>query len=99
MVVRLCQGLALWLLCMLAALISSVWMLIAILGNSARAWKLAVSYDQLANTAFGGHEDETISSRAGKEARKGTRWACVLCKFLDRFDPGHCEKSIEPDRD
>ena len=28
--------------------------------------------------AAGGHEDETISSRAGKAARKGKRWACVL---------------------
>lgn len=98
MVKRLALGLALWLLCMLAAIVGGLWMLAAVLVNSTRAWRLAVSYDQLANTAFGGHEDETISSRAGKEARKGKRWACLLCKFLDRFDPEHCEKNIEPDR-
>jgi hypothetical protein len=73
-------------------------MLAAVVGNSARAWRLAVSYDQLANTAFGGSEDETISSRAGKAARKGKRWGCVLCKLLDWFQPNHCELSIEPDR-
>ncbi|TSE28246.1 hypothetical protein Tther_02247 [Tepidimonas thermarum] len=92
--------LAIWLLCQLAAAVASAWMLLAIIASSSgrRAWTLAVSYDQLANAAFGGHEDETISSRAGKAAREGKRWACVLCRLLDRFDPNHCEKSIELDR-
>lgn len=98
MVKRIGLGLILWLLCMLAAVIGGLWMLIAVMVSSARAWRLAVSYDQLANTAFGGSEDETISSRAGKAARKGKRWACVLCKLLDWFQPNHCELSIEPDR-
>ena len=89
--------LAIWTLCQIAAGIASLWMLMAIITGSRRAWTLAVSYDQLANAAFGGHEDETISSRAGKAARRGKRWACVLCRLLDRLDPGHCEKAIEPD--
>lgn len=97
MVKRIALGLALWLLCMLVSIVGGLWMLAAVLGNSTRAWRLAVSYDQLANTAFGGSEDETISSRAGKQARKGKRWACVLCKLLDRFDRDHCERNIEPD--
>lgn len=87
---------ALWLLCLLASVVASVWMLLAALAGSSRAWSLAIAHDQLANTAFGGDEDETISSRAGKAARAGKRWGCVLCKLLDKFDPGHCEKSIEP---
>ena len=33
----------------------------------------------------------------GKAAREGKRWACVLCRLLDRLDPNHCEKSIEYD--
>jgi hypothetical protein len=98
MVKRIGLGVILWLLCMLAALVGGLWMLAAVAGNSARAWRLAVSYDQLANTAFGGSEDETISSRAGKAARNGKRWACLLCKLLDWFQPNHCERSIEPDR-
>ncbi|MDD3675220.1 hypothetical protein [Thauera propionica] len=89
--------LAIWLLCQVAAAVASAWMLLAIVTGSRRAWTLAVSYDQLANAAFGGHEDETISSRAGKAAREGKRWACVLCRLLDRLDPNHCEKAIEPD--
>ena len=87
---------SLWLLCLVASVVASVWMLLAAIAGSDRAWSLAIAHDQLANTAFGGNEDETISSRAGKAARAGKRWGCVLCKLLDKFDPEHCEKSIEP---
>ena len=97
MVKRIVQGLALLLVCALAAVRGLVWMFCAVLANSARGWRLAVSFDQLANTAFGGDEDETISSRAGKARLKGRRWGCMLCKWLDWFDPDHCENNIELD--
>lgn len=61
--------LALWILCQITAVIASLWMLTAALAGSRRAWTLAVAHDQLANAAFGGHEDETLSSRAAKAAR------------------------------
>lgn len=89
--------LGLWIVCVVAAAVASIWMLLATLAGSTRAWRLAIAHDQLANAAFGGNEDETISSRAGKAAREGRRWGCVLCKWLDRIDPGHCERSIEID--
>lgn len=89
--------LTLWMLCQTVTVIASLWMLAAALAGSRRAWTLAVAHDQLANVAFGGHEDETLSSRAGKAARDGKPWACVLCRLLDRLDPNHCEKSIESD--
>ena len=57
------------------------------------SWKLAVSGDQLANTAFNGNEDETISSRAGRLQHE-EKWACWLCWFLDHLDKDHCNKSI-----
>lgn len=88
---------ALWFLCQLAHVVAAVWMLLAALAGSPRAWRLAVSYDQLANTAFGGSEDETLSSRAGKAAQSGRRWGCILCRMLDWFDPGHCARNIESD--
>jgi hypothetical protein len=81
---------------MIAALVAAVWMLLAAIVGSGRAWTLAKGYDQLANAAFGGSEDELISSRAGKVADR-KRWACVLCKFLDLFEKDHCRKSIEVD--
>lgn len=90
--------LALWLLCQLAAVIASLWMLAAIVVGSRRAWTLAVAHDQLANAAFGGHEDETLSSRLGKAALAGNPFALRCCRLLDRIDPGHCAKSIETDR-
>ena len=69
----------------------------AIYTNPARAWRIAVGFDQLANVAANGDEDETISSRAAKARLKGKRWGCVLCRFLDWIDPNHCTNSIEPD--
>jgi len=96
MVKRL-RMIGLWLLCALAGALASVWMLLAALAGSDRAWKLAIAHDQLANAAFGGDEDETISSRAAKAALRGERWGCVLCKLLDRLDPGHCARNIEHD--
>lgn len=84
-------------LCLLASLLAAGRMAWAIAANPARAWRLAVAHDQLANAATNGDEDETISSRAGKARRAGRRWGCLLCKLLDRIDPAHCERSIEPD--
>lgn len=86
------------LLCLSASITALAWMALAILAGSPRAWKLAIAHDQLANTAFGGDEDETISSRPAKASNAGLKWGCLLCRLLDRIDPGHCERSIEIDR-
>lgn len=85
-----------WFAGQIANLIASVWMLLALVfsPHGTRARRIAVSYDQLGNAAFGGGEDETISSRAGRLRREGRGWACVLCRVLDWLNPGHCEKSI-----
>lgn len=56
---------------------------------------LFIGVDQFWNTVFWGHPDETISSRAGRAARKGKPWGCLLCWLLDKLDRGHCEKAIE----
>ena len=90
--------LTLWVLCQLAHTIAAFWMLCAIIAGSPRAWKLAIAYDQLANAAFGGNEDETISSRAYKASLNKRRWGCILCKLLDKIEPDHCAQSVEPDR-
>jgi len=72
------------------ALIRYCW---AIITNPPKAWRIAVGYDQLANVALNGDEDETISSRAHRAAQNGRAWGCVLCKLLDKLDKNHCEKS------
>ena len=59
--------------------------------------RLFVAADQLVNVVFGGNEDETISSRIGKDARRGKAFACVLCQVLHWLDRDHCEKAIERD--
>ncbi len=65
----------------------------AVMTSPVRAWRIAVGFDQLANVAFNGSEDETISSRAARARDNGRRWGCILCKFLDALDENHCEKS------
>lgn len=82
---------------MILALLGNLAGLAAALAGSNRAWRVAVSNDQTANAGAGGSEDETISSRAGKAARAGRRWGCILCRWLDAIDPGHCERHIEHD--
>lgn len=85
---------------LLMAVAANLVALFAALLGSDRAWPVAVANDQALNAALVGRpgsEDETISSRAGKAARRGKVWGCLLCRILDAFDPGHCEKHIEPD--
>lgn len=82
---------------MLMALVGNLIALISALLGSDKAWRVAVANDQTLNAALSGSEDETISSRAGKAARSGKKWGCVLCRLLDKFDAGHCERSIEED--
>lgn len=91
---NLLMGVLLWLVAFLAANISSILSLLYLFTAPRRFWRVVIAHDQAANAALGGSEDETISSRAGRAARRGDRWGCVLCKWLDRLDPGHCEKSI-----
>lgn len=84
---------AIWLLCQLAFIVASLWMLVAIVTGSPRAWRLAVAFDQLANAATGGNEDETISSRAWRGTQEGRKGWCLLCRLLDRFQKDHCRDS------
>lgn len=57
---------------------------------------LLISVDQGLNALFAGDPDETLSSRCGKrvETNRFCRW---LCWLLDKIDPRHCHKHIEPD--
>jgi hypothetical protein len=61
------------------------------------AWTLAVSADQLANTAFNGNPDETISSRAYRHSQDNIDrecWAVWLCKLLNKVEKDHCKNSL-----
>jgi hypothetical protein len=66
----------------------------AIIGGN-RALRMAIAIDQCGNAALGGSEDETISSRTGRHAIAGKRWALMLERFIDLlFGKGHCRESI-----
>lgn len=88
-----------WLICQATHVLASLCMLVALFirPRGGRAWTIAMAYDQLANTALGGHEDETLSSRAAKARLRGKSWGRMLCRVLGWIDPGHCDRSVEWD--
>lgn len=58
-----------------------------------------IAIDQLGNALAFGDPDETISSRAGKCARRGGNRPCYwICRLLHLLHENHCDKTIETDR-
>ena len=66
--------------------------------------RVLLAVDQLGNAVFGGHEDETISSRLGRHKRAcggiipWRTWfglARLLDAALERLDQGHALDAIE----
>lgn len=84
---------AIFLACQIAHVLASLWMLGAVLIGSSRAWKIILGYDHLGNAVTGGEPAELISTRANRARKEGRRWGCILCRLLDKVDPGHCERS------
>lgn len=41
-----------------------------------------------------GASNETISERAAKARNSGLRWGCILCRLLDKVNPGHCDLAL-----
>lgn len=61
-------------------------------------WNILIGIDQLLNALALGDPDETLSSRMGKAVQANR---CILCRglcwLIGKFDPNHCEKTIEAD--
>ena len=90
--------LLLWLVCVAAGLLSALWMLLAVIAGSKRAWAIALGYDQLGNATFGGSEDELISSRCWRYRADPAyaRWVAVINWLAG--DPHHCQDSYEAEQ-
>lgn len=90
--------LVLWLACLLGASVSLIWMLLAALAGSPRALRIAVGFDQTANAAVGGDEDETISARCWRY--RGDPKYSVLVQLINLmfFDASHCERAYLSER-
>ena len=84
----------LWQVCVIAGVVALLWFFLAACAGSPRAWRIAVGFDQVANAAFGGDEDETISSRCWRY--RADRKYSVLVQIIDFLfdDPRHCEDSF-----
>jgi hypothetical protein len=63
-----------------------------------RFLRIAVAFDQLANTLCGGWEDETISSRSYRMGQVSQNWEKAR-KVIDAiFGDNHCKNSFEYER-
>lgn len=71
--------------------VRAVWSLLT--RNDDRAWEIVKAYDRLGNAAMNGDGHETLSSRANRGREENERWACVLCKILDKIQENHCANS------
>ena len=90
---RIVTMFGLWLLCIVCALVALLWLPVALLARAEeRSWNIVLGFDYLGNSVTGGAPGELISTRANRW-RHERGWACVLCKWLDRIDPGHCERA------
>ncbi len=58
--------------------------------------QVAIAFDQLVNTMFGGWADETLSSRAWRWHRNKKRsWPKRLIEGVFFWEKHHCRKSYE----
>lgn len=74
----------------LIALARFIWNVAA---DPAKALRIALGFDRLANAALNGLDTETISARAARSRDEGRAWGCLLCRLLDRLQPDHCDRA------
>lgn len=92
MIAKLLLFIGIALACQVAHLVASVWMLFAVIRSPNRYWRIVLGYDHLGNALTGGEPNELISTRANRARKEGRSWGCILCKLLDKIDPGHCDR-------
>ena len=88
--------LLLLLLCLLALpLLALVLLVQCTVGSPERALRMAIGLDQAGNAGLGGHEDETISSRAWGAYLRGEPYGKLAVRVIDAgFGKGHCERAF-----
>ena len=92
--IRVFVRLGIFLVCTWTVFYFMTFLLVGLVFESPRWWKVATGIDQTGNASVGGSEDETLSSRAARAMDRGDKWGCVLCKLLDYVQKDHCKKSL-----
>lgn len=75
-------------------LMGSVWRWVKTPNIKNYLAKLFYSIDQFFNALLFGNEDETISSRLGRNKEK-CKFCQLLCWILDFIEKDHCKKAME----
>lgn len=82
---------ALLVACQMINIVAALQCFVSICKGSPRQEPLLRSWDQLLNVVLGGDEDMMPSAKAW--ALQDKKWWGRLQRFLDRIDPGHCERA------
>lgn len=84
-------------LLMVGLLYTALRYLTCIIGNPAKAWHVALMIDETCNVDVNGRVNETISARAAKAQKRGSKWGCLLCGLLNWIQQNHCQKALQDD--
>lgn len=85
---------ALYLLLLIGLVYTAFRYLTCVVGNTKKAWNIALMIDETCNVDANGKVNESISKRAALAQQRGTKWGCVLCKLLDSIQTNHCENTL-----
>jgi hypothetical protein len=86
------QLLLVWVLIVVSTPFALIVLLIDILaGADKRAKTIAIAFDEVGNTIFGGQPNVTISEKTGNALLEGKLWAKIAAFVIDgMFGKGHC---------
>lgn len=87
--------LALYPILIFGLLYTALRYLTCVIGNTEKAWNIALMIDETCNVDANGRINQTISERAARAKLRGSRWGCVLCRLLDAIQTDHCEDSLK----
>ena len=88
--------LAVWVFAQLSYPFIALWWLGIVLAGGDRRSKIALAVDQFWNTP--GRGMRMKPSAAGRRRRTSRRQVGLRGKWLDKVDPGHCQRALEKER-
>lgn len=89
------QQIGIWFVCLVGLVLVLLRLLWCALFDHERAEKIGAGISRAGNAALNGDPRETISSRAHHSRSRERKWACRLCRLLDRLDPNHCRDAAD----
>jgi hypothetical protein len=84
-----------WLGSLLMAILANLIAPLSILRGGSRGWSVVQANDMALNAALGGSPREYVSTRCSHARAVGKWWGRLMCRVLDAFDAGHCDRFLD----